>query len=1620
MASCVIIPNVKNNNGEIVESKLFKDLWQYTGSRSEAKKYYALSKTEEFTSKYKDEIQYDDNGEVTFKSLNKIVDIKNDDSKTLSNLNKEIKSGEYSFADAVSKMQSFNKNSQFTDKYMATIKMSNKSDTFNLEVVKRSGDEESKLEDLMRKRNLKERIIYRLNSVGASVSFVQNDEFRGRYNTENADKTADGLIGVIEVADNKENIEDTIAEEAGHFAIGALGENNPLVTRLMDVLTQDVIDSLIEQYGREEFYSGSNIKRELAGKLVGEYIKKSVDLEPKFKPILRRIVWAIKNLFAKLTKNTILQDKIMAERIAERIAKGFMSPDFTGTIENALDTHETLFSKKAKNTSTTAETFQKLAANVTNLKRSLQSQGFIDSSLMDNAYKNSVTGIAKEIEKLDKVVAECMSKIYTQGNNTLSNNEILKSVALLYSVVSDMFTTGNIQNLLNSVDFTDKHDFHQNLVKNASALRTVGNCLKYISQIDFLVSSALNPEGVNTTTGIPNDIIVDNEHVNLKDIHKEILVAANESLMKLQNKQLEFFAIFAEDIYGKQYIDASTRAVFKRGRLVSEKLNNTTINGKDLYSISKAVSYVEDDINIFERVINSMSNNSDIICQLADRACKECNKVADDSTEEDWMELRRLYQEFNNLKDKNGRHPKITKFIEKDRNGHYTHNFVSPLKLGDWEEDFRKAKVEWENEFKEKYPDYKSWDSFTKGLYYSEFVKYKYKEFHKGVDKNGNKVGEAHSKKNAITGKYGPNPEFYTNNAYDELSEEEKAWLNKMIALKQKMDERLPEGATTTLRLPQFKARFVNRIQNMTYNGQNRFKALGKSLLAGIRDTFCESSVDTDYGCDLFYMKDDDIGNDVYYQSLEKMNRVPMYGINKLVNKEGIPSTDEMSTDIFGSMLAYSAMTNNYQSMNTVVDMFEVIKDSMYKSRRVGGATAEYKKGKQGIYNRFVKYIDKQVYGINSQLSWIKSKHGSRIGIQIGKNRLLFDKVLKASSAYAAKRFLGGNLHGALVNTGTGCVEILKEAMAGEFFTMSDLLKADKLYLKYCVPCFIADFTGDQMPNNKLALMHRRWNITGKNDEIYKDWNTTVANRIHRANPLGGNLFLAYSSGDHYMQSMSYLALALKTKVYNVDGEEISLWDAYKPVDASEERDPIIHDAFDRIGTIALANNEKEYVIEKRIINKIDTAIRLNTSPDFSREDEAFMSKYGIPENDLFKALDMVNEKFEENTRFFKSQKAKKLYEIYEALINHLENYDGNLSDEEEYIVKTLRYDKNGNPEYTKSMLNTKLYKDNLINDLKLEQVKQTYTVSDESAFMDKCRDINNRMHGIYNKQDKSALQDNIFGSFLMSMRGYALGYLENNFGVNKYRISKEGYQEGKWMTFLKVACSMSPTNNVGGFGLALHALFAPWIAQETLKRNMVAAGFGEHQFYSIKRWNQQILLLAIMLVSAALVMNTLKGGGDDDDDDFNPDEDMHTLALLAYFLSRIDREQAAYTPGAGFFVTGGMEDEWMNVVSLTGAGMSALLSDYSLLEKWITTDVDDFESTLKYTKNTKKKYKSRSGYERAVEADKQKKYEKKMDGLWQRFLNSLPYIKSYNVWNHPFKSLEGFEYQRKLKPGAR
>lgn len=1475
--SCSLKCHVRNPKGEVVESRLFNDLLHYTSNNRElTKEYYGVGTNQEFLDKVQEKAKFDKNGQITLQSLRELTDLKTyvEDKALLDMLNKDIGAGIYDYGEAMPKLQYFNRNSQFNDEFLATLEQT-KDGKYRLHVVKNNRVNLNALTKTISDRTLQDRILYYLNRAGVDVEFIEHDEkVGGRYSTKNAKRTADGLYRLIQVAKG-EHIDEDLAEEAGHFAVGALG-NSPLVTRLMNLLTPEVQKKLIGSKEIEGKYLGNQSRRELAGYLVGRAIAGHIDERAPWQSLLHRIVNKIKRIFANIIGNNILRDATEIESIADRIASGFMSPDFSGDVQASLKTNESLYSAKdsfnTKIFKTVANRLYLQAQEMANIDRSLYTKF------------NNIAG---------QVVA---GRGNTQGAGVLSDYIALEGITESVSLLSDLMR-GEIPDLLASIDFDNTADFNTNMVRNARALRVLRtftrNALAIINEVN---SATTNIQGADRLQGDLDRVqIVDSDgqkHTyNLLEITDKLsqLLTGKEGLInQLKNKETQYFTKFCENAYGSKYVNRSARVLFDWKKEHGSSLIRFV--GDEKIPIADLINDMESDIGIFDRWLGSMSNNPDVIGQIADKTTKLANKWADDLTNKAWDELRMLQRELQEIGLSN-----TDIFCEVSaRTGELTGNIVSRYVWGDYEADWAEFKKKCAENFKAAHPEIENMTDFERSVLWDSYFKPLARTWHKGDG-----ASPAHSQWSEEEQRYIPSDDYLSQQYINtiESNPERLKWLNKYMQLKKSLDSRLPEGSTNSVRMPQFKGTFMNRVRNRRLT-DNAASAFGGSIRTALRETFCESSEDTEYGSDQTY---NNIEEDIFQNKLafekEKLNRLPIYGINKLKDMT------EISTDLFQSTLAYAGMANTYAAFDTIVDTLEVGSEVLNR-RKVGGiyTESENKANKSRAYNRYLKFLDKQVYGISTKK------------IKIGKG-LVINKVAGFLSGLASKVFLGGNVPGGMVNLGTGAIEVFKESLAGEYYSLKDWRKAHKMYwgsLGSNLGSWWVD-VGKQIKEDKVSLFIRHFNVLGDSKEKQRNWET----RRNRANYFLYNesLFLPYKMGEHYMQSMSYLALANSIKVYDVNGNKASLYDAYSAEHLEDETGKTFKDRTLALNGIYIKDAEsvEKYHMLESILSEIDSALE-SSSP------------FGRVTNFTQEQLDYINEKG-----------------------YHMDDLAA---------LRTL---------------------------IETDKYNLTWTVDDESAFMDKAREINNRMHGIYNNQDKVAMQQSVFGNMLLSMKGYALGLAERRFGTSKHSTALGGEVEGSMRTLLKVI--MSSVTDRGGFSLTMRAILFPF--GNKARQNMLKAGFSANQFYNMRRnWGDGAVIVALFLLK---LLTEAPVGDDDDDDEGETDI---TAGLVYYFSSRLFREQAAYTTPRGW------SDEASTLLNVANpAGFSVLNQLWSIASGAIGSQFASEDDSEYFYQSSKKGI-----------------YEKG-DAKWERkFWRMFPYLRSEYVFNHPYDATASYEYGRKLR----
>lgn len=163
-------------------------------------------------------------------------------------------------------------------------------------------------------------------------------------------------------------------------------------------------------------------------------------------------------------------------------------------------------------------------------------------------------------------------------------------------------------------------------------------------------------------------------------------------------------------------------------------------------------------------------------------------------------------------------------------------------------------------------------------------------------------------------------------------------------------------------------------------------------------------------------------------QMMLGVKSVPIYGIRKMENM------DNLSTDLFHTMAMYVDMACTYHANSTIVDFLEIMKTYMEGHRRVEGKK-DYKESNS--FKLLNHIMDVNLYGRVYGDEGVKHKH--------------LIKLIGYFTGLAVEQVLRWNLKGGIVNTGTGIIELLKEACTGEDFTVENLTKAYKEYISEMV-----------------------------------------------------------------------------------------------------------------------------------------------------------------------------------------------------------------------------------------------------------------------------------------------------------------------------------------------------------------------------------------------------------------------------------------------------------------------------------------------------------------------------------------------------------------------------------------
>lgn len=346
---CDLIPRIHDKQGNEVESKLFSNLLSfYKNDRKATKKAYFAAIHPVFLDSIanNEDVTFDENGEITLHSLIKVANLDPQNDVLIEKLNKDIKSGVYSYVEGLQKARDFNK-SEYGDRFLATLTKDN-GGKYRLSVVHKTPQSIVDFENTLVEKETLTMIMDELENQGVRVDFTDTKEYDGRFSTASAVQAADGMYHLIEISRGAKNMDQALIEEAAHFAIAALRGTTP-VQRLLNMCSNPEIAERLKLYSEEEKELGihENVF-ETAGRIL------SLSFSNKnlygFGGFINRVKSFIFDIISKISPKSFIAKRQQLMQYAQQVADEFSFGN--ASMETALDNEITLFSDRHSSVST--------------------------------------------------------------------------------------------------------------------------------------------------------------------------------------------------------------------------------------------------------------------------------------------------------------------------------------------------------------------------------------------------------------------------------------------------------------------------------------------------------------------------------------------------------------------------------------------------------------------------------------------------------------------------------------------------------------------------------------------------------------------------------------------------------------------------------------------------------------------------------------------------------------------------------------------------------------------------------------------------------------------------------------------------------------------------------------------------------------------------------------------------------------------------------------------------------------------------------------------------------------------------------------------------------------------
>lgn len=902
--NCAIIPQVRNNKDQIVDSRLFKDLLAYTGNnRAETTRLYLITKSSEFIKDWNPRLTLDENNEPTLRSLLQKTNFSDiiPESKVLERLNREIgyyKRGmdrpalwvnnDENYQKLLQKVISFNQTSDFRDDYVAKIIKIQDTESprifIGVKVEKRNRLNSIDADKMVYNANLNSRLrdILAANSiaVGALTDLEKRMGINGVTDFDVARTAANGMIEMIRLANGIEG-EKALPEEFAHFAIEAMGES-PLINRLINNLSSsgligEILGDEYETYNT--LYKGDTAKlaKEAAGKLLAKHLLKSEPIGQKpYKNLLERVISAIKSFFKTINVNQIQKAIYEADKDFGRLARDILN----GRMDEEISIDNIKSSDLFYQTNERIQRDRKVLQNIINneLKR---------LKIYEKRNPNSQFSTNQRL-LIDRLEMELYD-----------NNEIEGIYSFLDNALEELQKVSYRLELLRDTPAT-------NVNERASVLRDVRNYMYSYKNIIEDIRKAL----------------VDEERYDDNRYGQRVRVLLNDTsnllgdlFVKYNSVSMPLFVDFIKPFVGENIM------------IPFGKFKGKVIKAEDL------VKMADKDISFFDRWLDSMADSSDYMLKVMDQAVKKSKEQARSRTIDVMKQLQAATIKLEKAGIKN-----TDWMFERDSKGNLSGNYISEINQALFKEKVR----EMFKSLNEKY---------GKNPVGENAEKYK-KERQAWFDAN----------MEIVNGKKVPKMSIYGNKQYQRLNAAQKEYYDTVMNIKSQLDSYLPEKYTTLTNAVKIRKDLLERVKS-----SDGVRSGAKQIWKSIKDEFIRRTDDVDFG-DRATVKDFEGNEvqtlPIYFTKLkegESANDLSTDIVSTLTAYAAMANDfDEMNKVIdvleLGRDLLRERQVIQTQGGKPLVEKFKAV-----------GRKVESKLTKEGEATRFVQrlndFFEMQVYG---------------------------------------------------------------------------------------------------------------------------------------------------------------------------------------------------------------------------------------------------------------------------------------------------------------------------------------------------------------------------------------------------------------------------------------------------------------------------------------------------------------------------------------------------------------------------------------------------------------------------------------------------------------------------------